>query len=369
MTNITYKPGEHPSLPPPKNSVGWVDWVYKNLCSTWYDALFTIIFIIFMAKYLPPMVQWLFLDATLFVSSQRECYEAGEGACWAFARARWGLYIYNVYPVDQRWRVDVAFVLLFVALAPLLYDNIKYRKQLLIFSAIYPFLAYILIKGGIIFPKIDTDKLGGMMLNLIVGVVGIAASLPLGILLALGRRSKLIVVKYLSIWFIEFIRGVPLITLLFVASNMLNYFLPPGVRFDLLLRVMIMVSLFSAAYLAEVIRGGLQAIPKGQMEAAEAMGLTYWQAMRLVILPQALKISIPGIVNSFIGLFKDTTLVIIISMFDILGVGRATLQDANWKGISREVYMFIGLFFFVVCFAMSRYSLYLENKLKTDHKK
>ncbi len=364
-----YEIGEHPNLPAPNQNAGWVEWIYKNLCATWVDCLLTIICIVFLAQIIPPFLQWAVFDATLFADSQRKCYEAGEGACWAFARARWGLYIYNVYPEDQRWRIDIAFILLFVALAPLLFDNIKYRKKLLIFSAFYPILAFILIKGGFILPKIDTDKLGGIMLNLIVGVVGIACSLPLGILLALGRRSKLIFIKYMCIWFIEFIRGVPLITLLFVASNMLNYFLPPGVSFDLLLRVMIMVTLFSAAYLAEVIRGGLQAIPKGQMEAAQAMGLTYWQAMRLVILPQALKISIPGIVNSFIGLFKDTTLVIIISMFDILGVGRATLQDSNWKGISREVYLFIGFFFFIVCFAMSRYSLYLEQKLKTDYKK
>jgi general L-amino acid transport system permease protein len=176
-------------------------------------------------------------------------------------------------------------------------------------------------------------------------------------------------VRIVCVAFIEFIRGVPLITLLFVASTMLNYFLPPGTTFDLLLRVLIMVTLFSAAYIAEVVRGGLQAIPKGQVEAADAMGLKYWQSMRLIILPQALKISIPGIVNTFIGLYKDTTLVIIIGLLDPLGVGRASLADTKWQGLSTEVYVFVALFFFVSCISMARYSLYLEDKLHTGHKR
>ena len=197
---------------------------------------------------------------------------------------------------------------------------------------------------------------------------GIVVSLPLGILLALGRQSDLHIIRWVCTGFIEFIRGVPLITLLFVASTMLNYFLPPGTTFDLLLRVLIMVTLFSAAYIAEVVRGGLQAIPKGQHEAADAMGLKYWSSMRLIVLPQALKISIPGIVNTFIGLFKDTTLVVIIGLLDPLGIGRASLSDTKWQGLSTEVYVFIALFFFVCCFSMSRYSLYLEDKLHTGHK-
>ncbi len=191
----------------------------------------------------------------------------------------------------------------------------------------------------------------------------------LGILLALGRQSNLRIIQMFSIGFIEFIRGVPLITLLFVASTMLNYFLPPGITFDLLLRVLIMVTLFASAYMAEVIRGGLQSIPKGQFEAASSMGLSYWSSMRLIVLPQALKISIPGIVNTFIGLYKDTTLVIIIGLLDPLGIGRASLADAKWTGLSSEVYLFVAIFFFISCFAMARYSLYLENKLKTDYKR
>ena len=203
------------------------------------------------------------------------------------------------------------------------------------------------------------------MLTLIIGVTGISFSLPIGILLALGRTSNMPALRIICVVFIEFIRGVPLIALLFIASTMLNYFLPPGTHFDLLMRVLIMVTFFASGYIAEVIRGALQGIPKGQFEAADSLGLKYWQAMRLIILPQALKISIPGIVNTFIGLFKDTTLVLIIGMLDILGLGRSSLADAEWAGLANEVYLFVALFFWICCFGMSRYSLYLEKKLNT----
>ena len=207
------------------------------------------------------------------------------------------------------------------------------------------------------------------MLTLVIGVTGIAFSLPMGIMLALGRQSNLPIIRIFCIGFIEFMRGVPLITLLFVASTMLSYFLPPGTKFDLLLRVLIMVTLFASAYMAEVIRGGLQAISKGQTEAADALGLKYWPSMRLIVLPQALKISIPGIVNTFIGLYKDSTLVIIIGLLDPLGIGQASLADTKWTGLSNEVYIFVAIFFFISCFSMSRYSLYLEGKLETGHKR
>ena len=223
--------------------------------------------------------------------------------------------------------------------------------------------------GGFGLNPVETDQFGGFMLTLIIGVTGISFSLPIGIALALGRTSDLPAVRILCVLFIEFIRGVPLIALLFVASTMLNYFLPPGTTFDLLMRVLIMVTLFSAAYIAEVVRGGLQGIPSGQFEAADSLGLSYWKAQRLIILPQALKISIPGIVNTFIGLYKDTTLVLIIGMLDPLGIGRASLADAEWAGLAREVYLFIAIFFFLCCFGMSRYSLYLERKLHTGHER
>ncbi|MGB0626915.1 MAG: amino acid ABC transporter permease, partial [Alphaproteobacteria bacterium] len=214
---------------------------------------------------------------------------------------------------------------------------------------------------------VTTDKFGGFMLNLVAGLAGIVLSLPIGVMLSLGRRSKLPIVRYLSVGFIEFIRGVPLITLLFVAIVILQLFLPPEVSLDQLVRVMIMITLFASAYMAEVIRGGLQAIPKGQFEAAQAMGLGYWQSMRLIILPQALKISIPGIVNTFIGLFKDTTLVIIIGLFDILGQARLLQTNPEWIGkVDHETFLLAALFFFVICFSISRYSIRLERRLDTN---
>jgi len=228
---------------------------------------------------------------------------------------------------------------------------------------LYPFAAYWLLWGGMGLAPVESARFGGFMLTVLIGVTGILSSLPIGIALALGRRSRFPAVRLLSIAFIEFIRGVPLITLLFVGSTLLNYFFPPGTTFDLLFRVFIIVSLFAAAYLAEVVRGGLAAVPRGQYEAAAATGLTYTQTMRLVVLPQALKISIPGIVNIFIGLYKDTTLVLIIGLLDPLGVSQSILADAKWQGLSTELYLFIALGFFVSCFAMSRYSQHLERRL------
>ena len=216
---------------------------------------------------------------------------------------------------------------------------------------------------------VDSDEFGGFLLAFVIGVTAIAASLPMGILLALGRRSDMPLIKALSVGFIEFIRGVPLITMLFTASLLLQYFLPPRSNFDLILRVIILVTFFSAAYIAEVIRGGLAALPRGQYEAADALGLDYWQAQRLIIMPQALKISIPGIVSSFIGLFKDTTLVALVGLHDPLqGVTKVVRAAIEWKGIYWEPYIFVGAIFFVCCFSMSRYSMYLEQKLKTDHR-
>jgi len=216
---------------------------------------------------------------------------------------------------------------------------------------------------------VDSDQFGGFLLAFVIGVTAIAASLPIGIVLALGRRSDMPLIKMICVGFIEFVRGVPLITMLFTASLLLQYFLPPQTNFDLILRVIILVTLFAAAYIAEVVRGGLAALPRGQYEAADALGLDYWQAQRLIILPQALKISIPGIVSSFIGLFKDTTLVALVGLADPLqGIRKIVLADTDWKGIYWEPFIFVGCIFFVVCFSMSRYSMYLEQKLKTDHR-
>jgi len=364
----TYEPGTHPDMPAPALTSGPIFWVKKNLFSSWANTALSLLAIYILWKAVPPIVEWAFLDAVFDANSRKECKAIAPGACWAFIGERFKILLYGFFPEPERWRVNLAFVLLIVALLPILFDKFPHRKYGLVFSCAYPLIAGWLLLGGMGLKPVTTDQFGGMMLNTLVGVTGITFSLPIGILLALGRQSHMPIVRSICVCFIEFIRGVPLITLLFVASTMLNYFLPPGTHFDLLLRVLIMVTLFSSAYMAEVIRGGLQAIPSGQFEAGDSIGLKYWQQMRLVILPQALKISIPGIVNTFIGLFKDTTLVIIIGMLDILGVGKSALADAKWNGLSSEVYLSIAIFFFICCFSMSRYSIYLEEKLHTGHK-
>lgn len=362
-----YAPGQHPDLPPPALSAGPLGWLRANLFSSPTNTVITGLCVWLIFEVCRGAADWFILDAVINASSRAECRQLGSGACWAVIPARLDQFIYGFYPAAERWRPDLAFVLLFAAIAPILFDRTPFRKHMLWFTAAYPFLAAWLIHGGFGLTVVETRLYGGFLLTLVIGVTGIAASLPLGILLALGRQSRLLAIRTLCILFIEFARGVPLVALLFVASTMLNYFLPPGTTFDLLVRVLIMVSLFAAAYNAEVIRGALQAIPPGQYEAAEALGLTYWQTTRRIALPQALRIAIPGLVNNFIGLYKDSTLVVIIGLLDPLGIARATLADAKWTGLSNELYLFIALFFFASCFAMSRYSLWLERQLKTDH--
>ena len=366
-----YAPGTHPDLRPPLRTTGIIGWARKNLFSSTFNAVLTLIGVWFLASVIPPVVEWAFVKSVWVADSRVECWgtmEVPEGAaCWAFIKGRLNLFIYGFYPVEERWRVNLSFVLLPLAILPVLYDKLPGRKRWFWYVAAFPFLVGWLLVGGFGLPLVETDQFGGFMLTLIIGVTGISFSLPIGIALALGRTSGMPALRTLCVLFIEFIRGVPLITLLFVASTMLNYFLPPGTTFDLLMRVLLMVTLFSSAYIAEVVRGGLQGIPRGQVEAADSLGLSYWKAQRLIVLPQALKISIPGIVNTFIGLFKDTTLVLIIGMLDPLGIGRSSLADAEWSGLAREVYLFIAVFFFLCCFGMSRYSLYLERKLDTGH--
>ncbi len=366
-----YVPGTHPDLPPPVRTTGPIGWARINLFSSPFNIVLTLVAVYVLMSIIPPVVEWALVKSVWTAENRVECWakmEVPEGAaCWAFVKSRLQLFIYGFYPHAERWRVQLSFVLLIFAILPVLYDKLPGRRHWFWYVVAFPFIAGWLLVGGFGLTPVDTDQFGGIMLAVVIGVTGISFSLPIGILLALGRQSDMPVLRLLCVLFIEFIRGVPLIVLLFVASTMLNYFLPPGTSFDLLMRVLIMVTLFAAAYIAEVVRGGLQGIPRGQHEAADALGLTYWKAHRLIILPQALKISSPGIVNTFIGLFKDTTLVLIIGMLDPLGIGRAALADAEWAGLAREVYLFVAIFFFICCFSMSRYSLYLERKLHTGH--
>ena len=366
-----YLPGTHPDWPPPIRTTGPLAWLRKNLFSSPLNAFLTLMSLWLLWTIIPPFFEWSVLNSIYTADSRKECWDQmstpGVGACWAFISHRLSLFTYGFYPEALRWRVDLSFVLLALAVVPVLYDKLPYRKYGLLYSAGFPIIAGWLLVGGLGLEPVDTDRFGGIMLTLILGVTGITFSLPIGIALALGRLSNMPTLRTLCVFFIEFIRGVPLITLLFVASTMLNYFLPPGTVYALLTRVLIIVTLFGSAYMAEVIRGGLQAISKGQHEAGDSLGLTYWQAQRLIMLPQALKISIPGIVNTFIGFYKDTTLVLIIGMMDLLGLGYSSLGDIKWAGLANEVYLTVALFYFICCFSMSRYSLYLEKKLHTGN--
>lgn len=508
-----------PELPPPPSEAGVIKWLRENLFSSPVNISLTLasIYIVWVA--LSHVAPWMFAgiwDASSLTECRARRDELGyhSAACWAVITERWPQFIFGFYPKELYWRPILTFVLLCVALAPVLYSSLP--RKLLIFSAAYPFIAVFLLWGGSIwvpvsvvlclglgylawrlteegmndvvvagfalvgglavgavcyalftflssvllsmaqaawasvgsvgvvwkvvygltaavcFPlgivawilrwigaigavlavaygvikrqalarvlmcvaivlvallyaveptanyingilpmslePVQSKEFGGFLLALVIGVSSIVLSLPIGILLALGRQSDLFIINKISVAFIEIIRGIPLIVWLFTASILLKYFLPREVNFDVLLRVIIMVTLFSSAYIAEVIRGGLAALPKGQYEAADALGLDYWKSMRLIILPQALKISIPGIVNTFIGLFKDTTLVVFIGLLDPIGLSNTIRASTEWNGIYWEIFIFIGLMFFIFCFFMSRYSQYLERKLRTDHR-
>jgi general L-amino acid transport system permease protein len=370
-----YAPGTHPSLPPPPLTTGPIAWVRQNLFSSPLNILLTLLITAFLLYTIPPFLQWALFDATWTGVTRAPCNTPEgidkPGACWAVINARFWQFMYQFYPEGQRWRVDLSFVLLFGAMFALLIEGVPFKKWIALFLfVIYPVIGFALFYGGMFgLPVVETPLWGGLMLTLIIATVAMVASLPIGILLALGRRSKMPVIRILCITFIEFVRGVPLITVLFMASVMLPLFLPVGVNFDKLLRALVGYSLFSAAYMAEVVRGGLQAMPRGQFEGAMALGLGYWRMMGLVILPQALRIVIPSIVNTFIGLFKDTSLVSIIGLFDLLNSVQAAAHDAQWLGLAREGYMFAAAIYFIFCFGMSRYSMYLEKKLYTGHKR
>ncbi|MDR7126287.1 amino acid ABC transporter permease [Pseudotabrizicola sp. 4114] len=422
-----------PEQSPPITEAGAVKWVRENLFSSVLNGILTILGIAVVAYIIVGIAPWL-SRSVWNAGSLSQCRQiiaerwgdGQTGACWAVIRERWPQYLFGFYPSHLYWRPVLAFALLCVAVAPVLFD--KLPRKMLWFSLVYPAVGFWLLWGGSVWVPVSalagfaigyfaaklvqpvagtilatiaavlapvlwwlflagpvadalqsiipialqgvrSREFGGFVLAFTIGFTGIAFSLPLGVMLALGRQSDMFIVNKLSVGFIEFIRGVPLITLLFTASLLLNYFLPPGTDFDIILRVIIMVVLFAAAYIAEVVRGGLAALPRGQYEAADALGLDYWKAQRLIIMPQALKISIPGIVSTFIGLFKDTTLVVFVGLLDPLkGITDAVRASTDWKGIYWEPYIFVGAIFFLFCFGMSRYSMYLESKLKTDHR-
>ncbi|WP_119391031.1 amino acid ABC transporter permease [Taklimakanibacter lacteus] len=483
-------------LPPPPNTTGVVGWLLQNLFNTPLNSVFTIIGVAFIAWIGWGIIEWAIIRGVFSGESRDACVAVPDsGACWPYVAAKFHQFVYGFYPFDQRWRVNICFIVGAIALATMAIPSLPYKKwNALFLLVVYPLMTFVLLTGGnldfststllgivgllllsalivpllafgieegvqrnrtalllagaalliwlvtlfISMPEInllgsfvsvstlavvalllaaaimslvheassrdvsarsallgwvgaccaviavllvmtvdfglvavETQQWGGLLVTMVVAITGIVASLPLGILLALGRRSKMPVVRLFSVVFIEVWRGVPLITVLFMSSIMLPLFLPEGVNFDKLLRALVGTALFSAAYMAETVRGGLQAIPKGQYEAAQALGLSYWRTMSLIVLPQALKIVIPGIVNSFISLFKDTTLVLIIGLFDLLGIVKASFADPKWAApqTASTGFFVAALMFWVFCFGMSRYSIYMERRLATGHKR
>ena len=363
---------------PPVATTGLLGWIRMNLFSNWSNTLLTILVVYFLYQIIPPFLNWSIFSADFthnylgqLIIDRTFCTRVMEpetgGACWAIIFVRVYQFIYGFYPIEEVWRVNIVYALLALAIAPLLIEKFPQRKYFLYFTIVFPIIAYFLLAGGLGLNSVSTKQWGGLLVTLVLGFTGIAMAFPLGIVLALGRRSKLPVISMVCTLFIEFIRGVPLITLLFFAMVMLPLFLPEGITLDGLVRCLIAVTLFQSAYMAEAIRGGLQAIPQGQHEAAQSVGLSYWQMNRKIILPQAIRITIPTIVNTSIGLFKDTTLVLIVGQLDLLGIGRAVLAAQTWMGLSIEVYVFVAIVFIIFTFSMSRYSLYLEKKLKTGN--
>lgn len=341
---------------PPKET--WLAWTRRNLFGSIGDSILSVVVIVFSVWLGWTLLDWAIIRADWFGDSKAVCTSGG--ACWAMVTARWEQVVAGYYPHGHLWRVFVAALLLVAAVVPIVWRRLPTWT-----IALAPFAiigAFAVLGGARILPSVPTDYWGGIMLNVLVGLTGAVFALPLGILLALGRRSSLPVVKAFCVGFIELVRGVPLITLLFMSSVVLPLFLPSGMDLDKLMRALAVVTLFSAAYMAEAVRGGLQAIPKGQREAARALGLGPVRTTALVILPQAMRISIPAVVNTFIGLFKDTSLLYVIALIEVTGVMRQALADFAWQGLEAEGYAFVAIVFWAACFSMSRWSASLEKQ-------
>jgi general L-amino acid transport system permease protein len=361
--------------PPPVTERGLLGWMRHRLFDGPLNATLTVLGLIVIVGLGWPAIKFLLIDAVWIGDDRTACLaktaKEQVGACWPFITAKFGQFMYGFYPDSERWRVDLTLALCVLFLTPLLIPAMPAKTlNAVLFFGVFPILAFVLLVGGMFgLPHVETRLWGGLLVTMVISFTGIIGSLPLGILLALGRRSELPIVRTLSIVFIEFWRGVPLITVLFFATYMLPLFLPESWTIDALLRVLIGVVLFAAAYLAEVVRGGLQAIPRGQFEGAMALGLGYWRMTGLIVMPQALKLVIPGLVNSFIALFKDTTLVLIVAIFDLLGQLRAAFADPNWATPVTLFtgFAFAGIIYFLVSFGMSRYALAMERRLATEH--
>jgi general L-amino acid transport system permease protein len=345
-----------------------LDWSKRNLFSSIPNTLLTLLCAWILWETLPPLINWAVFGAVWRAADPAVCREA-TGACWALVTEKHRFILFGLYPWDEQWRPLLATAVFVVALATTCYPGFWRLWLVGLWALVLPLCA-VLMWGGIFgLTFVDNTQWGGLPLTLVLSVVGMVCSFPLAILLALGRRSNLPAIRAVCVGFIEFVRGVPLISVLFMASVMFPLFLPQGVTIDKLLRAQVGIILFTAAYLAEAVRGGLQAVPRGQYEAADALGLGYWKKMGLIILPQALKISIPPLVNQFISMFKDTSLVIIIGLFDLLTTAKAAVTDPQWRPYFIESYVFVAMIYFAFCFFMSRYSQFLERRMETGHRR
>ncbi|EJC62891.1 amino acid ABC transporter permease [Alcaligenes ammonioxydans] len=364
---MSHTPTSTVSGPPPLQT-GILGWLRQNLFSSPLNAILTVLSAWLLLLTVPATIDWLFIKANFDAQTAQDC-RASAGACWAFIREKHRLILFGIYPYDEQWRPLLATILLtLLIVCSCIRWFWKPWLPLLWLAGLT--VVGILMWGGVLgLSYVENSLWGGLPLTLILATFGIAFAFPLGVLLALGRTSRLPAVKAVCVVYIELIRGVPLISLLFMSSVMLPLFMPEGFNIDKLLRAQIAIILFAAAYIAETVRGGLQAIPKGQYEGAASLGLSYWRTMRQIILPQALKIVIPPLVGIFISLFKDTSLVVIIGIFDLTQAAKVALADSAWRGFSREAYLFIALIYFVFCYSISRYSRSLERRLQTGYER
>ena len=371
--NAAATPATDETMKPPRSEVGIIGWLTKNLFSSWSNSVLTLLGLWITWRVVSGALDWALFSAVWTGNDGNDCRVPDAGACWPFVTAKFGQFMYGRYPDSERWRVLLTYALTAGTLAALMTPGVPFKRWFALFGVlVLPIVAWWLLYGGMLgLVAVPTEQWGGLMVTLVVATVGIAGSFPIGIVLALGRRSEMPIARWVSIFFIEVVRAVPLITILFMSSVMLPLFLPEGVTFDKLLRALIGVMLFSGAYMAETIRGGLQAIPRGQYEAADSLGLAFPHKMGLIVLPQALKLVIPGIVNSFVALAKDTSLVLIIGIFDLLGIVQAGLTDAKWFAPNTAMtgYVFAAIIFWMICFSISRYSAWLERRLSAGDRR
>ena len=352
-----------PPRAPPSGTEGVIPWLKRNLFSDWKNTLGTLIVLAVLMRYVPPLLEWAVFNSVARPDNQA-CRAVGHaGACWGVVGEKYRLILFGRYPYEEQWRPLIATALMVALLAASCYR--KFWKPWLMAAWVAVLAAFfVLMHGGVLgLTKVETARWGGFPLTIMLSTIGLACAFPLSILVALGRRSRLPGIRTLCVLYVELIRGVPLISVLFMASFMFPLFMPAGWTIDVLVRVQVGIILFSAAYLAEVVRGGLQALPRGQIEAAASLGLSYWQTVRKVVLPQSLRLVVPAIMNTFIGTFKDTSLVTIVSLYDLTGALQLALGDSDWRKFFLEGQLFVAAIYFVFCFAMSRYSQWIERHL------